>query len=355
MMLTILSSPFKHTHRSTPAIMAWVALAACPGIIAQWYFFGPGSFIQIVLCILTAWITEGIVLKLRNRSVLSTLRDHSALVTAILLGISIPGYAPWWVAVLGTIFAILLAKQLYGGLGQNIFNPAMAAYVFLLISFPVAMTGWIPPLSLIKLPLQFGDSLHLIFTGFTLDGFSLHQIANSADSISQATPLNALKTGITLGHSVPSILATPLFDSFAGIGWNAMNAGFLLGGLFLLWQRIIRWHIPVMFLATFAIFSLIGHWFAPEHIASPLVDLFSGATMLGAFFILTDPVTASTTPKGRLIYGSMIGALVFIIRHIGGYPDGVAFAVLIANMCVPLLDHLTQPRVYGHRGKSSHE
>lgn len=353
MKLAIFSSPFKHVQRSTPTLMLLVAVALLPGFIARCYYFGLGPLVQIILCILSAWIAEAIILMLRKRPVFKILGDHSALVTAVLLGISLPGYAPWWVAVLGTLFAIVLAKQLYGGLGQNIFNPAMAAYVFLLISFPLAMTTWLPPKALLTLPMHWQDGLNLIFNGFSLDGFSLHQYASSADAISQATPLNALKTGLTEGQTISSVMQSPLFGAFAGTGWGLINLGFLLGGLFLLWQKVVRWHIPAMFLLSLAICSLIGYLIAPTQFASPVVELFSGATMLGAFFILTDPVTASTTPKGRLIYGAFIGFLVFIIRHFGGYPDGVAFSVLIANMCVPLLDHLTQPRVYGHnRGKS---
>lgn len=355
MKLTILSSPFKRANQSTSAIMAHVILACIPGILVQSYYFGIGHLIQIGLCILTALIAESVVLRLRHRPVFPVLSDNSALVTAILLGISIPGYAPWWVAVLGSLFAILLTKHIYGGLGQNIFNPAMGAYVFLLISFPVAMTGWLPPIKLVTNPFSFLDGLHLIFTGFTLDGFSLHQIASSADGITQATPLNALKTGLTVGHSVSEVTSSPLFGAFAGYGWNMVNLAFLIGGIYLLWRKIIRWHIPVAFLITLFIFSGLGHLFAPDRMASPIIELFSGATMLGAFFILTDPVTASTTVLGRLIYAALIGLLVFVIRHFGGYPDGVAFGILIANMCVPLLDHLTQPKAYGHQGKSSHE
>ncbi|MFM2483955.1 electron transport complex subunit RsxD [Celerinatantimonas yamalensis] len=355
MKLAILSSPFKRSHQSTRAVMAQVALACIPGVIAQYYYFGIGHLIQIALCIITAWITEGIVVALRKRPVLAILSDNSAFVTAVLLGLSLPGYAPWWVSILGTLFAILLAKHIYGGLGQNIFNPAMAAYVFLLISFPVAMTGWLLPQDLLGNPFTNWDGISLIFTGFTSDGFSLHQMATSADAITQATPLDALRTGLTVGRSAAQVVTSPLFGDFAGIGWGAINGAFLVGGLFLLWRRVIRWHIPLAFIATMLVLSAIGHAYAPERIASPLIELFSGATMFGAFFILTDPVTASTTNKGRLIYASLVGALVFLIRHFGGYPDGVAFGVLIANMCVPLIDHLTQPRVYGYKGKSSHE
>lgn len=350
MKLSILSSPFKRAQYSTRSVMAQVALACLPGIALQYYYFGIGHIIQILLCLLTAWVTEAIVLGLRKRPIIPILKDNSALVTAILLGVSIPAYAPWWIAVCGTIFAIMIAKHIYGGLGQNIFNPAMAAYVFLLISFPVAMTGWMLPIDMIQQPFTHWDGINLILSGFTTDGFSLHQLANSVDAISQATPLNALRTGLTLGHHVSGIMSSPLFNHLGAIAWGPINAAFLVGGLFLLWRRVIRWHIPVAFLATLLILGCLGYWMAPSQFARPPFELFTGASMFGAFFILTDPVTASTTIKGRLIYASLAGVIVFVIRHFGGYPDGVAFAVLIANMCVPLLDHLTQPRVYGHHG-----
>ncbi|CAG9296869.1 electron transport complex subunit RsxD [Celerinatantimonas diazotrophica] len=354
MKLAILSSPFKRQTQSTRVIMAQVALACVPGIITQYYFFGIGHIIQILLCLVTAWLCEALVLILRRRPVFHILSDNSALVTAVLLGISIPGYAPWWVAVLGTIFAIILAKHIYGGLGQNIFNPAMAAYVFLLISFPVAMTGWILPHSLIQLPFNLNDGIHLIFSGFTTDGFSLHQLAH-ADAVSQATPLNAIRTGLTLNQTPQTVMTSPLFSAIGSVAWGPINIAFLIGGIFLMIRRIVRWHIPITFLVVLGLLSLIGYLFDPSKIASPAIELLSGASMFGAFFILTDPVTASTTNKGRIIYATLAAILVFVIRHYGGYPDGVAFAVLIANMCVPLIDHFTQPRVYGYKGKSSHE
>ena len=349
MAFRIASSPYTHNRRSTGNIMLLVGLAAVPGFAAQWYFFGYGSLIQVLLATLTAWITEAAVLRLRKAPIASNLADNSALLTAILIGISLPPLAPWWLVVVGTVFAIVIAKQLYGGLGQNPFNPAMVGYVVLLISFPVQMTSWLPPDTLQAMKPTLLDSLSMVFTGHTLGGDTMQQLQMGVDGVSQATPLDTFKTGLRAGHSADQLLAQPIYSGMlAGLGWQWINLGYLVGGLFLLWKKAIRWHIPAAMLLSLACCATIGWIFSPETLTSPTLHLFSGATMLGAFFIATDPVTASTTNRGRLIYGALIGLLVWLIRSFGGYPDGVAFAVLLANICVPLIDYYTQPRVYGH-------
>lgn len=252
--------------------------------------------------------------------------------------------------MIGTVFAVVIAKQLYGGLGQNPFNPAMVGYVVLLISFPVQMTSWLPPDTLQSITPGFMDTLSMIFQGHTLAGHTMQQLQIGVDGISQATPLDTFKTGLRAGHSAEQLRAQPIYSGvIAGLGWQWVNVGYLVGGLFLLFTNSIRWHIPISILLSLALFSFVGWFFSPDSLVSPMVHLFSGATMLGAFFIATDPVTASTTNKGRLVYGVLIGLLVWLIRSFGGYPDGVAFAVLLANITVPLIDYYTQPRVYGHR------
>ncbi|AMF94966.1 electron transport complex subunit RsxD [Vibrio fluvialis] len=344
----IASSPHARTKRSTADMMKWVAICALPGLLAQSYFFGFGTLIQLVLAIAVAMLFEAGVMLLRKRPVRFALRDYSAIVTAWLLAISIPPLSPWWIVVIGLVFAILIAKHLYGGLGQNPFNPAMIAYVVLLISFPVQMTSWIAPSELAPEPISLVDSFSLIFTGFNLDGLSLQQIRTGIDGITMATPLDSIKTSLRAGHTLSEAMAQPQFNGLAGVGWEWVNLAYLAGGLILIKLRVINWHIPVAFLAGLLVTSLLMTLFVPGTTASPLMHLLSGATMLGAFFIATDPVTASTTIKGRLIYGVFIGALVFIIRSWGGFPDGVAFAVLLANMCVPMIDYYTKPRTYGH-------
>lgn len=350
MAFRIASSPYTHNRRSTSTIMLLVLVAALPGILAQCWFFGWGTLIQIAIAAAAGIGSEAAILKLRKLPLGKTLGDNSALLTAVLLAISIPPLAPWWLVVIGTVFAVAISKQLYGGLGQNPFNPAMVGYVVLLISFPVQMTSWLPPDSLQTVTPNFFDALHMIFHGLTLDGHSMQQLQLGVDGVSQATPLDTFKTGLRAGHSADQLLAQPIYGGvIAGLGWQWVNIGYLIGGLFLLFTNSIRWHIPASMLLSLACFSTLGWLFSPESLVSPAVHLFSGATMLGAFFIATDPVTASTTNKGRLLYGVLIGLLVWLIRSFGGYPDGVAFAVLLANITVPLIDYYTQPRVYGHR------
>lgn len=350
MVFRIASSPYTHNQRQTSRIMLLVLLAAVPGIAVQWWFFGWGTLFQIVLASASALLAEAAVLRLRKQSVVTILKDNSALLTGLLLAVSIPPLAPWWMVILGTVFAVIIAKQLYGGLGQNPFNPAMIGYVVLLISFPVQMTSWLPPQGIAATTPGLLDALQIIFTGHTASGSDMHTLRMGIDGISQATPLDTFKTSLHAGHSVAQIMQFPIYSGiFAGAGWQWVNLAWLAGGVFLLQQKAIRWHIPVSFLLSLAVCATLGWLFAPEALASPQIHLLSGATMLGAFFILTDPVTASTTNRGRLVFGALAGLLVWLIRSFGGYPDGVAFAVLLANITVPLIDYYTRPRVYGHR------
>ncbi|EOV8960545.1 electron transport complex subunit RsxD [Cronobacter turicensis] len=350
MIFRIASSPYTHNQRQTSRIMMLVTLATVPGIAMQWYFFGYGSLVQILLAIVSALASEALVVRMRKLSLKSHLGDNSALLTGLLLGVSIPPLAPWWMVVLGTVFAVIIAKQLYGGLGHNPFNPAMIGYVVLLISFPVQMTNWLPPQEIAATAPGFLDALQVIFHGVTASGDTMSQLRMGIDGVSQATPLDTFKTGLHAGHPAGELLEAPIYGgALAGLGWQWVNLAYLAGGLFLLARGTIRWHIPASFLVTLAVCSTLGWLIAPEKFLSPLMHLLSGATMLGAFFILTDPVTASTTNKGRLVFGALAGLLVWLIRSFGGYPDGVAFAVLLANITVPLIDYYTRPRVYGHR------
>ncbi|MFV9996907.1 MAG: electron transport complex subunit RsxD [Arsenophonus endosymbiont of Dermacentor nuttalli] len=347
--LKMATSPFTHEKQSTSKLMLWVIMSAIPGIATQIYFFGSGTIYQILLATITALISEAAALQLRKLPVIPQLKDNSALVTGLLLAISIPPLSPWWLVVLGTAFAILIAKHVYGGLGQNPFNPAMVGYVVLLISFPVQMTSWLPPTELQSIHADALDSLQVIFTGHTTTGNTLNQLTLGVDGVSQATPLDSFKTGLLI-HTISQILQQPILQGLlAGIGWQSVNIAYLFGGIIMLNRRIISWQIPLAFLTSLIGCSLVSWLIMPSQYASPMIHLFSGATMLGAFFIVTDPVTAATTPRGRLLYGAMIGFLIWIIRVYGGYPDAIAFAVLLANIAVPLIDHYTQPRVYGHK------
>ena len=350
MVFRIASSPYTHNQRQTSRIMLLVLIAALPGIAAQLWFFGWGTLVQIFLAAISAIAAEAGVLKLRKQPVVAILKDNSALLTGLLLAVSLPPLAAWWMVVLSTVFAVIIAKQLYGGLGQIPFNPAMIGYVVLLISFPVQMTSWLPPHEIAATVPGFVDAINVIFTGHTSSGGDMNTLRMGIDGISQATPLDTFKTSLHAGRKVEQVMQYPIYSGMlAGAGWQWVNLAWLAGGVMLLWKNAIRWHIPVSFLLSLAICATLGWLFSPESLASPQLHLLSGATMLGAFFILTDPVTASTTNRGRLIFGALAGLLVWLIRSFGGYPDGVAFAVLLANITVPLIDYYTRPRVYGHR------
>ncbi len=352
MRLTLSSSPHQRVKRDTGQIMRLVIYAMLPGMAMQAFVFGWGILIQAVIATLTALITEALIVCGRKRPVARTLSDSTAVLTALLIAVSIPPALPWWMTIVGTVFAIAVAKQVYGGLGFNIFNPAMVAYVVLLISFPAAMTMWLPPQSLGAPATGFTDMLSLIFTGFTTQGYDVSQLRMVADGLTSATPLDALKTGLTQGQTYSEVLAQPTFNSGVfdamGAGWGWVSLAYLLGGLILLQQRVISWHIPGSMLLSVAVCASVLHLGNGDIFASPLFHLTNGAVMIGAFFIATDPVTASTTSRGRLVFGAAIGFWVVIIRTFGGYPDAVAFGVLLMNMAVPLIDYYTRPRTYGH-------
>jgi len=343
--MSIISSPHIHPHNSISGVMLNVCFALIPGIAAHVYFFGTGLIINMFIAITTALLTEAWVLKLRKRPLRPSLMDGSALVTAMLIALTLPPLVPWWIPFIGSAFAMIFAKHLYGGLGQNPFNPAMVGFAVLLIAFPLEMTRWVHP--------QLPDTYHLSFIDYLRYSLtSLLPAGYNYDALTMATPLDNMKIQLSLGQTVEGLQSNQaIMGKVAGKGWEWINLMFLLGGVFLILRRIITWHIPLAMLAGLALIAGISHLLAPNHYAPILFHLLGGATMLGAFFIATDPVTASTTPKGRLLYGFCIGLLIYIIRVWGGYPDGVAFAVLLMNMAVPTIDYYTQPRVFGHDRK----
>ena len=344
----IASSPHSHIQKTTSSLMRLVIYATIPGILVQWYFFGWGNLIHISLAIITALVAEFFVLALRDKKVKAQLFDGSAILTAVLIGISLPALAPWWISVIGSVFAIIVVKQLYGGLGHNPFNPAMAAYVMLLVSFPLQMTQWQPPLALLSIELPFIDALNVVFTGYSYHGYSIAQITSHVDGFTMATPLDTVKTNLLQRYTIDESFNSAIFGAFYGIGWSWINIAFLLGGIVLIIKKAIHWVTPFSFIATLALCSFIAISINPDGNAPVLFHLFSGATMLGAFFILTDPVSGATSVKGRFIFGMLVAILVFLIRTFGGYPDAIAFAVLLANMSAPLIDQFTRPRTYGH-------
>jgi Na+-translocating ferredoxin:NAD+ oxidoreductase subunit D len=335
-------SPYISEAPTVSNIMLKVLLALIPGIITYVWVFGGGVLVTIAIATATALLSEAIMLKIRHRPVKPFLLDLSAIVTAWLLALAIPPLAPWWLIVVGTLFAIVIAKQVYGGLGNNPFNPAMIGYAVLLISFPVLMTKWPAVLQLAEYKLSFAEQLHYIFGGLLPQNVKV-------DAITSATPLDYLKTQLMLKHEVASIQTAPLFGVLGGKGCEFVTGAYLLGGLYLWQQKIITWHLPLAFLGALALISSLFWIVSPAHYANPLFHLFSGASLLAAFFIITDPVSGPTTPKGKIYFAAGVGIITYLIRVYGGYPDGVAFAVIFMNICVPLIDATTQPRVFGHR------
>ena len=338
MALLNITSPHAHNKNHTAWVMQQVLLATIPGVAALTYFFGAGTLINIIWCVFTAIIAEWIMLKWRGKPVGFYLKDYSAVVTAVLLAIALPPYCPWWVSLIGILFAIMIAKHLYGGLGYNPFNPAMVAYVILLISLPVQMTQWAAPLG------AEGAS----WIGFKAAFLNNFGFAPIIDAHTMATVLDIMKQNESLTTS-QLYQEYSQFGHFGGLGWEWVNLGFLIGGLYLLARKIFTWHTPVSMLIALTLVSLIGYNAGgSDSGGSPLFHLFSGATMLGAFFIATDPVSSAVSRKGRIAFGACIGVLVYIIRVYGNYPDAVAFSVLLMNFAAPFIDHYTQPRTYGY-------
>jgi electron transport complex protein RnfD len=341
------SSPHIHSGAQVSGIMLRVALALVPAMMAHVWFFGWGIIINSLIAIITALCVEGVMLKLRGRPIYPFISDGSAVVTGLLLAFCIPPLAPWWIAFLGAAFAISVAKHFYGGLGYNPFNPAMVGYVMLLISFPLEMSSWSPANILNELQIGFWDTVRIIFQrDFP---YSL-----SMDALTMATPLDTVKTDLGLNNTVSEILSgNAIFGDFAGVGWEWVGNWILLGGIYLVYKKIITWHIPVALLGSLGAISFFFFMMDPDTFPSPMFHIFGGATLIGAFFIATDPVSASTTPLGRIFYGAGIGILIYVIRTWGSYPDGVAFAVLLMNMAAPTIDYYTQPRVYGYETPGS--
>ena len=336
----IVSSPYVAPGNSLKRLMIQVIIALLPGTIAYAWHFGPGVIVNIVIAILFALLFEAVILKLRAKPVMPHLTDFSAVVAAWLFALCLPMHIPWWLVLVGIGFTMVAGKHLYGGLGFNPFNPAMVGYVVLLISFPREMTTWYLPAAVSGETLGVTDSL-----AYSVGSADIRQW----DALSSATPLDQMKTALGQNIAIAEIRAAPIFGHWGGAGWEWIAFWWFIGGLWLLATRTIRWQIPLSLLGAVLAISLLFYLINPEAYTSPLFHLLSGAVIIGAFFIATDPVTAATTDTGRIYYGVLIGLLIYVIRVWGGYPDGVAFAVLLANMCVPLIDYYTQPRIYGEK------
>ena len=340
------SSPHIAQHNSVQSVMYKVLLAMIPGTIAMIVWFGWGVLVNIILASVVALSCEALMLMLRKRPLKPYLFDGSALLTAALLALALPQLAPWWLTLIGTAFAIIVAKHLYGGLGFNPFNPAMVGYVVVIISFPKEMTHWVPPLLEDYTLLTFTETVRVIFLGEL-------PLTYGWDAITMATPLDTIKTQLGLELSINEIETHKsygsMFGSVGGFGWEWVNGLFLATGLYLCIKGIIDWRIPAGVIAAILILSNLFALYDYASFTPPTFHLFSGGIMLAAFFIATDPVTAATTTKGRWLYGAGIGVFIYIIRTWGSYPDGIAFAVILMNMAAPLLDYYTMPRAFGHR------
>jgi electron transport complex protein RnfD len=284
-----------------------------------------------------------VCLRIAGKPVRPYLLDGSAVLTGWLLAMTLPPWAPWWIAVVGGLFAIVVGKQIFGGIGQNLFNPAMAARVALLISFPLEMTTWVAPKPLFSegapdfmqsLAITFGSAFHI-------------------DSMSSASILGYVKTELSRAVTIPEALQVN-YDPLALLvgtvpGSLGETSALLLlgGGIFLLGMRIISWHIPAAMLGSLMLLASVFHWLDPLHYADALFHLLSGATLLGAFFIATDLVTSPVTHRGQLLFGAGCGVLVFVIREWAAFPEGLAFSVMLMNGLTPLIDHYLKPRIYG--------
>ncbi len=335
----LLSSPHWHNNQTITGVMLQVCVALIPGILCYVWFFGVGVIIQCLLAVIFALTLEYLMLTLRRRDPALFLRDGSAIVTALLFALSISPLMPWWISLIGIAFAIIISKHVFGGLGYNLFNPAMAGYVFILLCFPAHMNAW--PSAIAWRADAMGLSEY-----FTVIFLSPHA---EFDAYSGATPLNDMQSRLGAMGMVSEIRQAPLFGHFGGVGWEWISFAFLLGGLYLLAFGVIKWRIPVALLSSVFLISLVFNMYDADLYASPLFHIFSGGTLLCAFFIATDPVSAATTPTGQILFGCLVGVLIYLIRTWGAYPDGVGFAILIANAFVPLIDILTPPKVFGER------
>jgi electron transport complex protein RnfD len=342
MTFNVAPAPHEIAPNSVARVMRLVIFALLPAMVMHIVFMGPGLIVQMILGTATALAAETLALKLRRQPLKPFLTDCTAVITALLLALCLPPLAPWWLVVSGAAFAILLAKHLYGGMGANPFNPAMVGYAVLLVSFPAQLSHWMPPhvAGLQAVDVGLGETIRTIFTGQA-------PLRMTWDAVTSPTPLDTVRTGLKMGQTMQEIHASSIFGMMGGRGWEWINLATLVGGIWLLIARIIRWHIPVAVLVGIAVPAAVMYSIDPGSYPGSMFHLTSGATMLGAFFIATDPISAATSDRGRLFYGLGIGFITYVIRTWGGYPDGIAFAVLFMNAAVPLIDRYTLPRIYG--------
>lgn len=316
-LLHVSSSPHVRDKVNTGNIMLTVLIALLPSALFGVYNFGPHALMLILVSILCCVATEAVYEKIVHKKL--TIQDYSAAVTGLLLALNLPPNAPWWIAVIGSVFAILVVKQLFGGLGQNIMNPALAARCFLLISFTGRMTDFAVPKG---------------------------AWGNIADTVSGATPLAALKAGESVNW------VDLFFGNIQGTIGETSALAILIGAVILLVRGVIDLRIPLTYIGSFAIFVLLfgGHGFDMNYL---LCHLFGGGLMLGAWFMATDYVTTPITKKGQLVYGVCLGIFTGLFRIFGGSAEGVSYAIIFCNLLVPIIERFTMPVAFGKGGKKA--
>jgi electron transport complex protein RnfD len=321
--LYLSSSPHIHSGETTDKVMRAVIYSLLPACAVSIYFFGLPALLVLLYCTLGCVATEALCQKGLGKPL--SLGDGSAALTGILLALNLPPASPWWMALLGSVVAIAIGKQVYGGLGYNPFNPALVARVVLLISFPVQMTTWTAP--------------------------SPWGAGAGVDGVSAATPLGEFKTAVMLTGKIPPELQGNLGNYFLGNMSGCLGEvsalALLLGAAYLFWKKILTWHVPVSFIGTTVVLSGLFWLIDPSRYPNPLFHLFTGGLVLGAFYMATDMVTSPVTTKGMLVFGFGCGLITVLIRLFGGYPEGVSFAILLMNAATPLIDRYTRPRKFG--------
>lgn len=342
--MSMLSSPFTRADSQVQAIMKLVMLALMPATLFGIYIFGWPALLLLTATMLSAVVLEAACLVVADRPVRAGLLDGSALLTGWLLAMTLPPWAPWWIGVVGSALAIVVGKQVFGGIGQNLFNPAMFARVALLVSFPLEMTTWVHPAPwLTSTAPSLAESLAITFGGMP-----------APDGIAGATLIGHVKTEFSQGRGLSESLASGdylFLKSF--IGWTSGSLGetssllLLGGGVWLLKKKVISWHIPLSLLTTVALLASLFMVLDSERYPGPVFHLTSGALMLAAFFIATDYVTSPSSPSGQILFGAGCGLLIYVIRTWGAYPEGAGFSVLLMNALTPVIDHYVRPRIYG--------
>ena len=328
--IIISASPHVHSDRTSKKLMYDVVIALIPAFLVSLYVFGIGAFIVTAVAVASCLLFEYLIQKFLLKTEI-TIGDGSALITGILLAFNLPSGLPIWMIIVGSLVAIGVAKLSFGGLGFNIFNPALVGRVFLLISFPVQMTMW---------------------------PTAVENNTTIADAVTGATPLGMIKEGLMFGDTMTSISANlpSNLDMFLGLSGGSIGEmsalALLLGGIYLIVRKVITWHIPVTMLVTMAVMTGIFWLINPEQYASPLIHILSGGALLGAFFMATDLVTSPMTKKGMVIFAISIAVITVVIRLFGAYPEGVSFAILIMNAFVPLINTYFKPRRFGSKIKA---